>query len=215
MAFQRGKACLAAAVKNVIIDGSKVPLAKFITEGPLYGRCLGQFGGQSFIGSPTSAADDAVVDLAQWSEAGDVLLTKVLGKALEETHQLTEAEAVRIYQYYLPVYFWIQSLLDAHQATNEATTKKPLTVGLSCPQGGGKTTLVDALNALFVAHGKKCADMSLDDFYLTRDEQVALSTSEEGAGNGLLELRGNPGTHDLPLALSTLKALQVPTQTQE
>jgi D-glycerate 3-kinase len=67
----------------------------------------------------------------------------------------------------------------------------------------------------FQAHGKKCADMSLDDFYLTRDEQVALSTSEEGAGNGLLELRGNPGTHDLPLALSTLKALQVPTQTQE
>jgi len=209
MAFR--KACLAAAVKNVFIDGSKVPLAKFITEGPLFSRCLGQFGDVNAGGSSTSAADDTVVDLAQWGEAGDVLLTKVLGKAPEEAHHLTEAEAVRIYQYYLPVYFWIQGLLDVHQSTT-AATKKPLTVGLSCPQGGGKTTLVDALNALFVAHGKKCADMSLDDFYLTRDEQVALSTSKEGAGNELLELRGNPGTHDLPLALSTLKALEVPTQ---
>lgn len=32
--------------------------------------------------------------------------------------------------------------------------QSPLIVGLSCPQGGGKTTLVDALNLLFTEDGQ-------------------------------------------------------------
>jgi D-glycerate 3-kinase len=132
-----------------------------------------------------------------------------LGKAPAEAHRLTKSEAVRVYQYYLPVYFWIQDLLDTRQqkAPWSTAAAKPLTVGLSCPQGGGKTTIVDALNALFLANGQRCAEMSLDDFYLTHVEQIALAAASNG--NPLLELRGNPGSHDLPLAMATLHALQV------
>lgn len=203
MAIRRGQACLAAAAANVFIDGATVPLAKFIADGPLFGRCLG---GQGDSPGAAAAAPSAAVDLERWGAAGDLLLTQVLGKAPAEAHRLTQSEAVRVYQYYLPVYFWIQGLLDARASAKTAAAAKPLTVGLSCPQGGGKTTIVDALHALFLARGQRCAEMSLDDFYLPHAAQGALAASSNG--NPLLELRGNPGSHDLPLATATLNALQ-------
>lgn len=47
--------------------------------------------------------------------------------------------------------------------------------------------------------------MSLDDFYLTNAEQRAVAAANDG--NGLLELRGNPGSHDIELASSLIKSL--------
>ena len=83
-----------------------------------------------------------------------------------------------------------------------------LVVGLSCPQGGGKTTLSYVLKALAEADmGARCEVMSIDDFYLTFAEQQALAA--EHAGNRLLSVRGNPGTHDLALAARTLRDLRV------
>ena len=45
---------------------------------------------------------------------------------------------------------------------------------------------------------------SVDDFYLTAAEQDALARANPG--NELLRFRGNPGTHDVRLALDTLAA---------
>jgi D-glycerate 3-kinase len=47
--------------------------------------------------------------------------------------------------------------------------------------------------------------LSMDDFYLTYDEQTALS--ETHAGNEMLRYRGNAGTHDLRLGSSALDSL--------
>ncbi|KAJ3217426.1 hypothetical protein HDU67_008009 [Dinochytrium kinnereticum] len=48
--------------------------------------------------------------------------------------------------------------------------------------------------------------MSLDDFYLPREDQLAIATTH--AGDDLLQFRGNPGTHDLGLMVEVLKALK-------
>ena len=66
--------------------------------------------------------------------------------------------------------------------------KRPICVGLSAPQGCGKTTLTHALRDQFASEGLKCAVISLDDFYLPRSEQVKLA---KNSGNELLKYRGN------------------------
>ena len=47
--------------------------------------------------------------------------------------------------------------------------------------------------------------MSLDDFYLRHDDQVVLANSHPD--NPLVQHRGQPSTHDLPLLISTLESL--------
>jgi len=174
---------------NVIVDGTTLPLQSFITNGALYERCV-----------------DGPLDMKKWESYGKVIVQEILNKDAGES--LSQSEAIRVYQYYLPVFFWAASLLQSHrQGAAGSSNAAPLVIGMSCPQGGGKTTLVDALNLLFTKDGDTCADMSLDDFYLTHAEQVSVAEDSKYAGNSLLELRGNPGTHDTTLALETLAAL--------
>ncbi|KAK6148915.1 hypothetical protein DH2020_016440 [Rehmannia glutinosa] len=78
-------------------------------------------------------------------------------------------------------------------------------IGFSAPQGCGKTTLVFALDFLFRITGRKTATISIDDFYLTAEDQAKLR--ESNPGNALLEFRGNAGSHDLSLSIETLTAL--------
>ncbi|KAI3670480.1 hypothetical protein L1987_87815 [Smallanthus sonchifolius] len=78
-------------------------------------------------------------------------------------------------------------------------------IGFSAPQGCGKTTLVFALDYLFRTSGRKSATISIDDFYLTYDDQAKLR--ENNPGNALLGFRGNAGSHDLSLSVETLAAL--------
>ncbi|ETW00661.1 hypothetical protein, variant 1 [Aphanomyces invadans] len=107
----------------------------------------------------------------------------------EYVHQL-------IHTYYLPVFFWAEMQLKA-----------PCSVlGLSCVQGGGKTTMSSYLETLFRATGKTCATLSLDDVYLSRADQLKVAASFPH--NPLLEHRGNPGTHDLNLLLSLIDDAQ-------
>eukprot|EP00996_Jenningsia_fusiforme_P002026 NODE_2873_length_1099_cov_26.160000_g2635_i0.p1 GENE.NODE_2873_length_1099_cov_26.160000_g2635_i0~~NODE_2873_length_1099_cov_26.160000_g2635_i0.p1 ORF type:complete len:259 (-),score=54.64 NODE_2873_length_1099_cov_26.160000_g2635_i0:321-998(-) len=48
-------------------------------------------------------------------------------------------------------------------------------------------------------------NVSLDDFYLTHEELRAVA--KQNAANRLLAKRGNPGTHDVPLMVETLRRL--------
>jgi D-glycerate 3-kinase len=56
------------------------------------------------------------------------------------------------------------------------------------------------------------AVFSLDDFYLTHADQQTLAKLH--ADNLLIQHRGLPGTHDLPLALNTFKSLRDRTTTK-
>ncbi|KAG8077557.1 hypothetical protein GUJ93_ZPchr0007g3818 [Zizania palustris] len=120
--------------------------------------------------------------------------------------RLSEAEKARIYHFYIPVFLWCEDQVTEHRAKyNEGDEIPPLVIGVSAPQGSGKTTLVFALDYLFRVSGRNSATLSIDDFYLTAEEQAKLR--ESNPGNALLEFRGNAGSHDLPFSVETLESL--------
>lgn len=83
---------------------------------------------------------------------------------------------------------------------------RPLIVGLNGPQGCGKSTVTRALVAKFSEVGLKAVALSIDDFYLTRDEQIKLAQAHPA--NILLQQRGYPGTHDISLGVRILSDLK-------
>ncbi|GEQ68106.1 hypothetical protein JCM33374_g1773 [Metschnikowia sp. JCM 33374] len=89
------------------------------------------------------------------------------------------------------------------------TRSKPLVVGISGPQGSGKSYLAThLLHHLNTKHPKLTSvGVSVDDFYLTHSEQAKVSADAKKSGNFVLEGRGLPGTHDLSLAFNTMDAL--------
>lgn len=78
----------------------------------------------------------------------------------------------RVYQYYLPIYLWLRHQLQEHQKTHP---ESPLFLGLSAPQGSGKTTICEELQHLLTHEGYQAVFASLDDFYLSFDDQQALA----------------------------------------
>ena len=71
-------------------------------------------------------------------------------------------------------------------------------------QGSGKSTLADYLcTSTAEQQGSQCVALSLDDFYLTREQRIELARDV----HPLLATRGVPGTHDIPLAMATIKSL--------
>jgi D-glycerate 3-kinase len=88
-----------------------------------------------------------------------------------------------------------------HRVARSQTT---LVVGVSGCQGSGKSTLA-ALLVLLLKElmGLRCINLSIDDFYLTRTQRLELA----GTVHPLLATRGVPGTHDVKLALSVIRAL--------
>lgn len=83
----------------------------------------------------------------------------------------------------------------------------PLVLGISGPQGSGKTTLVKHLVNLLscVPYSLRVVSFSIDDIYLPHDELLALSQSN--SDNKLIQHRGNPGTHEVDLGIKTLTSL--------
>ncbi|KAL6881349.1 P-loop containing nucleoside triphosphate hydrolase protein [Trichoderma novae-zelandiae] len=81
----------------------------------------------------------------------------------------------------------------------------PLLIGLNGLQGVGKSTLVAPLADALAAKGVPTLVCSIDDFYLTHDQQRKLA--RENPDNALWQVRGEPGTHDIPLLKSVLSSL--------
>jgi len=90
-------------------------------------------------------------------------------------------------------------LLVAIDKIYETSEAIPI-IGLSGPQGAGKTT---ALNALYRKSTKRIATLGVDDFYLTKAERINLAH----AVSPLYKTRGPAGTHDIKLIRNTIKSL--------
>lgn len=82
-------------------------------------------------------------------------------------------------------------------------------VGLCGAQGSGKTTVAEATARLLRRHGLNAVAISLDDFYLGHEARGWLA----GKVHRLLQVRGPPGTHDVPLACAVLDRLRGPGET--
>lgn len=103
-----------------------------------------------------------------------------------------------------PAHGFPETLVQAALASARALPQAVPVWGLSALQGTGKSTFAAQLAQAATDAGLRTAVLSLDDFYLTRDARRALARQV----HPLLETRGPPGTHDLPLALATLQALR-------
>jgi D-glycerate 3-kinase len=104
----------------------------------------------------------------------------------------------RIDDYYLRVAEWVSSALQRN-------TKRPYFLGISGPQGSGKSTLAEALAFAFPKIQIRTVTFSADDFYLTRNEQIAVAN--QYPDNPLFSVRGFAGTHDVDLGARTLASL--------
>jgi D-glycerate 3-kinase len=130
------------------------------------------------------------IDWARWTAAAERL-----GAVLPANPDRDR----RIHHLYLPILFACLAWLTRAQ-------RRPLVVGVQAPQGAGKTTLVAHVVDLLAAFAVRAAAVSIDDFYLTRDQQVALAAAHRD--NPYLEHRGYPGTHDIELGVTTIAALR-------
>lgn len=93
-----------------------------------------------------------------------------------------------------PLAQWLQQRAAAHDG--------PLLVGVHGAQGTGKTTLSRFL-ALMLPRELHCLTLSLDDFYLGSAARRELAARV----HPLLQTRGVPGTHDIPLLNDCLDRL--------
>ncbi|MDP1828137.1 MAG: hypothetical protein Q8L48_32980 [Archangium sp.] len=139
-------------------------------------------------GPAFAALGDA--DLAAWDRAA---------AWLEEKLPDSPRKAERIHWLTVPVLLWLRREV-------ERSARRPLMAGLSAPQGSGKSTLVALLVPLLEQFGIRAVALSIDDFYLRREDQLRLAA--EHPGNRYLEHRGYPGTHDVALGVRTLEALR-------
>eukprot|EP01040_Poterioochromonas_malhamensis_P011378 gene11377-12401_t len=108
--------------------------------------------------------------------------------------------------FYWLIYQYVKQQFLQQTRNNSSSSRKPLFIGLSAPQGSGKTTLTELLEHFFASEGIRLTYMSLDDFYLTGREQDELSIKYPE--NSLLKYRGNAGTHDVDLLYNTLAQIK-------
>lgn len=113
-----------------------------------------------------------------------------------DAHQLPAVYARQIDQ-------WFVSLAEELLA-HQKSANRPFLVGLHGAQGSGKTTLAGCLTHLLCNICQcRAITLSLDDFYLPQTQRQQLADSV----HPLLATRGVPGTHDLPLLMTTINQL--------
>jgi D-glycerate 3-kinase len=97
---------------------------------------------------------------------------------------------------YEPVVAWLRGKL---------ARGAPFLLGINGAQGTGKTTLAAYIAlALGEPGGRSVAVLSIDDFYLTKAERRQRARTV----HPLLETRGVPGTHDIPMLRECLARLR-------
>jgi len=111
-------------------------------------------------------------------------------------HHLPESYALKARKWFSP--------LAKSLALKQKISGETLIVGIIGSQGSGKSTLADLL-ALMLSDKYQLGvvSLSLDDFYFTRQQRETLSKTV----HPLLSTRGVPGTHDVGLAITTLRGL--------
>lgn len=103
---------------------------------------------------------------------------------------------------------YVLEQLALHRASNSLNSRPPLFVAVQGPQGSGKTFLTTRLKESLsqAPNAPSVVVLSIDDLYLPHDRLVAVAQAHPE--NRLLQGRGQPGTHDVPLGTEILTRLK-------
>ena len=127
------------------------------------------------------------------------LLMEVIAQSLGFPHDFAGDPVMsrRVQEYYTPIALYLlwQKSIFPHT----------LIVGLSLPQGGGKTTLSNCMKDVCRAVNICVETVSIDDFYLPHSELQDLARAHPD--NIYMQGRGVAGTHDVKLGLETIHRL--------
>lgn len=119
---------------------------------------------------------------------GDIMLS-----AFMEKNRLPDEFKLLVNQSYLPL---AQRIVRKYQKNGA-----PFFIGVNGCQGSGKSTLSEYIcDYISTTQNINVVVMSLDDFYLSRDERQKLSEEV----HPLLKIRGVPGTHNTELLANVL-----------
>jgi D-glycerate 3-kinase len=130
------------------------------------------------------AYDNTLDGLPQWQ------------KRLLQRHHLPPS-------YLASAQYWFDPLAESMVVQQEGA-RRPLLFAVNGSQGSGKSTLCAYLEmAIATRYHLKTVTLSLDDFYYTREQRLALSQDV----HPLLLTRGVPGTHDIALLGEVLAKL--------
>jgi D-glycerate 3-kinase len=111
-------------------------------------------------------------------------------------HRLPESFRTTAVNHFEPLANWLRG---------KTAGSTPFLLGINGAQGTGKTTLAAYLSLSLGESGERnVAILAIDDFYLTKAERRKLAT----AVHPLLETRGVPGTHDIPMLRASLARLR-------
>ena len=119
------------------------------------------------------------------------------GQAKEAFVASCDEKNLKLPPSYFPALFEVASWVAAELGSGRKV------LGLSGAQGSGKSTFASMLNTVLSVAGLRSEVLSLDDFYLTKQQRRELV-----AVSPLLETRGVPGTHDLAACLAALSAFR-------
>ncbi len=116
-------------------------------------------------------------------------------KALARDEALPDTYPEMAVRWFAPLADWLQQRFDS--------LGRPLVAGVNGAQGTGKTTACAALGLMLEHRGLRAVTLALDDYYLGRDARRELARKV----HPLLETRGVPGTHEMPLLAADVDAL--------
>ena len=152
-----------------------------------------------------------MVELKRFDSITQAMMACVMPEAMEsafadsreaylaawDSHGLSGDAERRLKQQDLPLALLIN---QAHRCGGA----QPLLIGINGAQGSGKSTLCHLLQPILQdGLGMPTVVLSIDDFYLTRAQRIALSRHE----HPLFLTRGVPGTHDVNLIQQTISVL--------
>ena len=113
-----------------------------------------------------------------------------------------DQQSCQILEFYIPIALWLEEqVLEGKEDESEGA----VCVGMSLPQGGGKTTLSNCMVSAMATLNIKTAVVSYDDFYKTHAELKQVKVQNDG--NFYLSGRGVAGTHSLDLGADTLEQM--------
>ncbi len=117
---------------------------------------------------------------------------------LIETLKLPQQFTTWVDNFYRPI---VQDIVDS----DKVQKKQTYILGIQGMQGSGKSTLAEFLKLLLESEYQlNVVIMSIDDFYLSKQERLELSESI----HPLFKTRGVPGTHDTELMTTAFKKLK-------